>query len=123
MPSYGTCRDTGGPFRYGSIIDCFGCTRFQVTGAGTIDGQGWPWYSRFANRTLLAGRPHVLECMDCTDFSILGDGPQSDQMLRIVDSPFWTVHPYATDGVTIRYLNISNDPGTDALGSRVAPNT
>jgi len=61
--------------------------------------------------------------MYCDDFSILGDGPAPDQILTIQDSPFWTVHPYASSNIHIQYLNISNDPGRDAHGGRIAPNT
>ena len=65
-------------------------------------GNGWPWWYRFESVGLDAGRPHLVQPMFTTNFRI--------ESLWLKDSAFWTLHPYACDGVTIRDLRITADP-------------
>merc|ERR1712070_631741 len=52
-----------------------------------------------------AGRPHLFEPMFAKNIRLEGIGGQ----LWFKDSAFWTVHPYACDGVTIRNVKITAD--------------
>lgn len=83
-----------------------GAVQVAVEGAGVkssiVDGNGWPWWGRFVNGGLIAGRPHLVEPMYVTDFRIEG--------VWLKDSPFWTLHPYACTDVVIRDLHITADP-------------
>ena len=72
-----------------------------AAGSSIIDGNGWPWWARFETLGLSAGRPHLVEPMFVTNFRI--------ENVSLKDSPFWTLHPYACDGVLIRGLRITAD--------------
>ena len=81
-------------------------TDVAIEGAGAseskIDGNGWLWWSRFEHLGLAAGRPHLVEPLFVRRFRIEG--------VHLQDSPFWSLHPYACDDVTIRGLHITADP-------------
>jgi polygalacturonase len=82
-----------------------GATDVAIEGAGgqssVVDGQGWPWWWKFEQLGLTAGRPHLVEPMFVTGFRIEG--------IWLKDSPFWTLHPYACDDVVIRNMIITAD--------------
>jgi len=92
--------------RYRALLTTeIGAVRVAVEGAGessVIDGNGWLWWARFESLGLTAGRPHLVEPMYTSDFRI--------EAVWLKDSPFWTLHPYACDGVVIRDLKITADP-------------
>lgn len=112
LPSYGRTRDTRVPeahvhVRHSALISGWGLRETAIEGSGTIDGRayvygrdGRSWYTRPRSY----GRPHLVEPIYSTTFRMEGsaEGP-----LRVRNSAFWTVHPYACDGVLIRGLNIT----------------
>lgn len=118
LPSYGTPRDCccGDEKNYNCSVPpdvrhrallttAEGAQNVAIEGAGTIDGNGWPWWMRFEMYGLDAGRPHLFEPMFAKNIRLEGIGGQ----LWFKDSAFWTVHPYACDGVTIRNIKITAD--------------
>ncbi|WP_277209416.1 glycoside hydrolase family 28 protein [Isoptericola croceus] len=83
-----------------------------ITGLGTIDGGGAPWWDTFRHdRDALAHpRPTLIGLHDCERVTI------RDVTLR--NSPSWTVHPLRCDGVTITNVVIVNppdSPNTDGI--------
>ncbi len=114
----------------------------RIVGEGTIDGCGTAWweYSRFKRMTQNAPetelekrfaslnvgyedqpgggggrqcqflRPPLIQFQNCSNVVLEG--------VTIIDSPFWTVHPLYSDGVTIRNVCIKNPadaPNTDGI--------
>lgn len=82
-----------------------GETDIVIEGCGIIDGCGSAWWHRKDGR-----RPCVLEFSGCTNVNI--------RNIKIVNSPFWTIHPFAStdiqiDGVWIQ--NPSDSPNTDGI--------
>eukprot|EP01052_Picozoa_sp_SAG31_P014862 SAG31_NODE_938_length_10882_cov_18.550032_5_plen_386_part_00 len=125
LPSYGITRDGGVPaadqlVRHQALLSGWNTTGLSIIGEGTINGQGHvlgpdgkSWYTRKKQY----GRPRLVEPMFCTDFKIEG--------VQLQNSAFWTLHPYACDGVVIRNLNITarghpapNSDGIDPDSSR-----
>lgn len=114
----------------------------RITGEGVIDGCGMDWweYSRFKRMTQNAPetelekrfasmnigyedqpgggggrqcqflRPPLVQFQNCSNVLLEG--------VTIINSPFWTVHPLYSDGVTIRNVLIKNPadaPNTDGI--------
>ncbi len=107
LPGYGITRDGSVPpnhnlVRHQALVSGWNISGTTIQGKGIINGQGEVlgrdgknWYTR----TRSYGRPRLVEPMFCSDFTIDG--------LQLQNSAFWTLHPYACDGVTIRGLNIT----------------
>lgn len=89
-----------------------GETDVAITGFGTIDGGGAPWWDTFRHdRAALAHpRPTLVGLHDCTRVTV--------RDVRLTHSPSWTVHPLRCDGVTISNVVIVNppdSPNTDGI--------
>lgn len=127
LPGYGITRDTPVPanhlgVRHQALISGWNITATSIQGEGVINGQGQvigpdntSWYSRRPHQEY--GRPRLIEPLFCSDFRIEG--------VQLQNSAFWTLHPYACDGVVIRGLNITarghpapNSDGIDPDSSR-----
>ncbi|KAG6384368.1 hypothetical protein SASPL_155846 [Salvia splendens] len=111
LPSYGFGRERAGP-RYGSLIHGQNLTDVVITGHnGTINGQGQTWWTKYRKNLLNYTRGPLLQLMWSRDIHI------SDVTLR--DSPFWTLHPYDCQNVTISNVTIlaplSGAPNTDGI--------
>lgn len=111
LPSYGFGRERAGP-RYGSLIHGQNLTDVVITGHnGTINGQGQTWWTKYQKKLLNYTRGPLVQLMWSRDIQI------SDVTLR--DSPFWTLHPYDCENVTIRNVTIlaplSGAPNTDGI--------
>ena len=103
-----------------------------ITGEGTIDGQGSPWWEMRRNARASVARlrhmgeegvpveqrrfgtaadglrPTLIEFWQCRAVTIEG--------VTIQQSPFWTVHPVYCSDVTLRNLTIRGDgPNTDGI--------
>lgn len=120
LPSYGISRDINSCCRYAAIISCFNCSDFRLTGNGILDGRGQTWWNRFRDGDLKYSRPHLFEVYGSRNIFVGGAG---SGFLTFRNSPFWTTHLYASQGIHIRQLNISNPTGLDSKGERAAPNT
>jgi polygalacturonase len=140
MPSYGQGRDHIGP-RRAALIGGGHLTDVVVTAAddawGTIDGNGYPWWGCHCKKAmhgldekqkqLLGGcagrytpcagsasetvtRGHLIEFMHSSHIEI------SNLFLR--NSPFWTVHPFDCQHVTVKNIDIwapEFSPNTDGV--------
>ena len=114
-----------------------------ITGEGTIDGSGKPWWDIVSDRRQRGIREPQSELEK--KFAQLnpdyrsqpgGGGGRDYQFMRppliqikssrnvviegvnIINSPFWTIHPLFSDGVVIKNVNIKNPyeaPNTDGI--------
>jgi polygalacturonase len=115
LPSYGEGKK-GGPGRRMSLVHGQGLEDVVVTGAnGTIDGSGAAWWF---NKTSGDTPPHLVELMFSAHVELSN--------LTLVNSPFWTVHPYVVDYFLARHLwifnptSVSNTDGIDPDSTRHA---
>lgn len=111
LPSYGYGRECPGP-RYGSLIHGQKLKDVVITGHnGTINGQGKKWWIKYRKKLLNHTRGPLVQLLWSRDIQI------SDITLR--DSPFWTLHPYDCQNITIRNITIlaplSDAPNTDGI--------
>lgn len=111
LPSYGYGREGAGP-RFGSLIHGQNLIDVVITGHnGTINGQGQTWWKKYQKKVLNNTRGPLVQFMWSRDIQI------SDVTLR--DSPFWTLHPYDCQNVTIKNVTIlaplSGAPNTDGI--------
>lgn len=125
-------------YTYSPFIYAEDCESIALTGPGTIDGQGekhWlPWRtSQRPAQSLLRDmgrdgipveqrlfigerrlRPHFVQFNRCK--RVLVDGP------RLIDSPFWMVHPLYCEDVIVRNIRCKSDhvnsDGVDPDSSR-----
>lgn len=110
LPSYGHDTsyeglDAGGGLpvhhlRRHPLIWSVNATNVTICGSGIIDGSGSFWLEKYHNRTLRAGRPHLMEIMHGNDITIAGPG------LTLLNSGFWTLHPVYCNNVHIHDINI-----------------
>lgn len=78
-----------------------------ISGPGTIDGRGAPWWELKRTGRLERARPTLIGLNGCRRVTI--------RDVRLVNSPAWTVHPVLCTDVAIRGVRIANPPD--------APNT
>ncbi|KAG6496415.1 probable polygalacturonase [Zingiber officinale] len=111
LPSYGYGREHNGP-RYGSLIHGQNLNDVIITGHnGTINGQGHSWWTKYKKKLLNYTRGPLVQLMRSNDIVI------SNITLR--DSPFWTLHPYDCNNVTVSNVTIlapvTGAPNTDGI--------
>lgn len=117
-------------FNYSPLIYARHAKHIAVTGRGVIDGRGserfatWKPLQKEDQRCLRAQgaaeaplyerlygaghylRPALLELVACSDVLIEG--------MRLIDAPFWTIHPVACSNVTVRGVTVeSMNPNND----------
>lgn len=115
---------------YASLFTGTNLENVAITGHGTLDGQGEPWWREFrklqelrkklglserepenpSGATLKWGRPRMINLNDCKNVTISG--------LRIINSPSWAIHPVRCDTVSIDGLTITapaDSPNTDGI--------
>jgi len=80
------------------INSCKGCT---LTGAGTIDGAGTPWYIAFDQGKLLYDRPILIDVNYSTKFTLTN--------LNILNAPKFNVYLGRVTGAEIAYVNIKDE--------------
>ncbi len=101
----GVSRETHAPLIGGDDL-----THIAILGRGTIDGRGAYWWDLHRRRTLDHPRPRLISFSRCTNVLIEG--------ITCINSPSWTIHPYACDNVTIDKVTIVNpadSPNTDGI--------
>lgn len=117
LATYGNSRD--GPYlQYQPFIYASHAFSIRIVGIGTIDGNGQPWWDAFQNdRSILkAGRPNLIQLIDCHQVEISG--------VTLIDSPFWCLHPVLCTDVHIHHIKIRshmyapNSDGIDPDSSR-----
>jgi len=105
--------------RASSLITGQDLKNVAVTGRGTLDGQGNPWWEALRKdknakegqpKILTYGRPKVINLYRCSNVRI--------EDVTIVDSPSWTVHLVGCDNVVVDGISIINPedgPNTDGV--------
>lgn len=83
-----------------------------VTGHnGTINGQGQTWWKKYRQKRLNHTRGPLVQIMWSSDIVISN--------ITLLDSPFWTLHPYDCKNVTIKNVTILapifKAPNTDGI--------
>lgn len=111
LPSYGIGREHIGP-RYGSLIHGQNLKDIVITGHnGTINGQGQSWWKKYRQKQLNYTRGPLMQIMWSSDIVITN--------ITFRDSPFWTIHPYDCQNITIRNVTILapvfEAPNTDGI--------
>lgn len=112
MPSYGGSRDVG-RLRHHPLVWAVGAAGVRITGGGVIDGSGPYWWGLFKqnhSRGLTAGRPHLVEFLNCTDVEVGG--------VTLRNSGFWTLHPLYSRGVWVHDVTVRapwGSPNTDGI--------
>jgi polygalacturonase len=95
-----------------------GLYHVAITGHGTFDGQGAPWWATMDPAELgnarpnrpIRRRPDMLQIKDCTDVRVDG--------VTFTNAPFWHVHLLYSTNVEVancRIFSPVNSPNTDAL--------
>jgi len=99
LPSVGRDYDTNGPCRRHPFVFAVGGSNISISGAGTIDGAGYYWWSK-ASRDLDpgVGRPHLMELQNVSGVSVTG--------VTLLNSAFWTFHPTYCRDVHIHHMQI-----------------
>lgn len=96
LPSYARGRDFPGP-RYTSLLHAYNLSGVRVTSnssaPGVIDGNGAAWWACIVNGTLKVTPGHLFESLYSTGIVI------DNTVWR--DSPFWTIHPFASRNIHI----------------------
>jgi polygalacturonase len=91
-----------------------------ISGRGVIDGQGQVWWDRALRRDPLVklhGRPRLIRLIRSKNLLIEG--------LTLQNSPFWTVDPIFSEGITITGLTILNPwnaPNADGINLEACRN-
>lgn len=95
-----------------------GAEGVAITGHGTIDGGGQPWWDAARSGAAgLAPRPTLIGLHECTAVTI--------RDVRLRNSPSWTVHPLLCSDVTITgvgILNPADSPNTDGINPESSRN-
>ncbi len=112
-------------YYYAALINAYFVKGFEITGEGTIDGNGYNYWMDFWNNrdravaakrswtNLEAHRPRLVFLWGCNDLKISG--------VNLQNSPFWTTHLYMCDDVLIENCRITaprgevRAPSSDAL--------
>ena len=79
--------------RYAPLVGAFNQTNLTITGGGTIDGAGAWWWDHRSGMQIEP--PRLVEFQFVEDLVV--------RNIHLTNSPFWTVHPYAS-----RRLHFSN---------------
>lgn len=95
---------------YAPFISGKGLKNIAITGRGTIDGQGAPWWKAYREKTLAHPRPRLIGFADCDNLLIEG--------VTLTNSPAWTINPVRCHNVNVRGVTIINppdSPNTDGI--------
>jgi polygalacturonase len=95
---------------YAPLMAGNGLKNITITGRGTIDGQGEPWWRAHNEKTLAYPRPRLIGFADCQNVLIEG--------VTLTNSPAWTINPVRCENVNVRGVTIINppdSPNTDGI--------
>ncbi len=114
LPSVGHDYDTNSQCRRMPFVFAVGGSNITITGSGVIDAAGRYWWQNYHNHSIdpRVGRPHLMEIQSVTGLEITG--------VTLLDSGFWTLHPYNCKDVWIHDMTIQA-PDYKAVGGG-APN-
>jgi polygalacturonase len=94
-----------------ALVNAEGLTHVRITGEGTLDGNGRPFWQAFWQRraenpkctNLEVERPRLVYLADCRDVAVSG--------IRLQDSGFWNLHLYRCRDVMIDGISITAPHG------------
>lgn len=111
LPSYGIGRDVPTNYTYKPCIFGSAISNVEIRGKGVVDGSGEMWWAKHFAKRLNVSRPPLVEIAFSDDIRIGGG-------LTFKDSPFWTLHPYASTNIQIDSVFVRNpsvSPNTDGV--------
>ncbi|MFM7243313.1 MAG: glycoside hydrolase family 28 protein [Planctomycetaceae bacterium] len=94
-----------------ALVNADGLTGVRITGAGSLDGNGRPFWAAFWRRraenpkctNLEVERPRLMFLSGCSDVRVEG--------IRLQDSGFWNLHAYRCRDVSLEGLTITAPHG------------
>jgi polygalacturonase len=92
------------------LIGGTGLRNVAVTGRGTVDGAGAPWWKWHRELTLAHPRPRLISFAESKNVLISG--------VTLMNSPAWTINPVRCENVTVHgvtILNPADSPNTDGI--------
>ncbi|HEV8469647.1 MAG TPA: glycoside hydrolase family 28 protein [Candidatus Limnocylindria bacterium] len=92
------------------LIGGQGLRNVAITGRGTIDGRGAPWWAKHRQKTLELPRPRLISFADSSNVLVEG--------ITATNSPAWTINPVRCENVTVTNVTIFNpadSPNTDGI--------
>jgi alpha-L-rhamnosidase len=101
-----------------ALVNAIEIDNLQISGEGTLDGSGTPFYAAFrtgvaerrGTKNLDVPRPRLIFIQKSKNISVKG--------IHLLNSGFWNLHVYNCDGVTIDGLDIrapQGSPSTDGI--------
>lgn len=96
--------------RYVDSITASGAHDIEISGKGTIDGQGQVWWTAFRADSKMTHRPYMIKFTDCTRVFITG--------VTLQNSPMFHLVPQNCTDVMIQNIRIhspSDAPNTDGI--------
>ena len=96
--------------RYQDSITANGATDVEISGPGTIDGQGQAWWQTFRTNPAMTHRPYLIKFTDCTRVFV--------HDVHLQNSPMFHLVPQNCTDVTIRGISIkspADTPNTDGI--------
>ncbi len=106
MLAYGTYPLANGATSYANFIEGNNLSNVEISGGGTIDGNGSPWWTAYNNGTLTVTRPQMIAINDSDIVLIEGITLQNPPNTHISIQN-------ACNDVTVQNITI-NTPGTNA---------
>lgn len=96
--------------RYQDAITASDAHDLQITGEGTIDGQGEAWWDAFRADPMMTHRPYMIKLFNCTNVTVTGVTLRHSPMFHLVTQNCTDVK---IAGVTIQ--SPENAPNTDGI--------
>jgi len=96
--------------RYQDTVTVSDAQDVEISGPGTIDGQGAPWWTAFRANPAMTHRPYLIKISNCTRVLVTG--------LTLKNSPMFHLVPQNCTDVTIHDVHIfapPNSPNTDGI--------
>jgi len=96
--------------RYVDSITASGTHDIEISGEGTIDGQGRVWWAAFRSNSAMTHRPYLIKLSDCTRLLVTG--------VTLRNSPMFHLVPQNCTDVTVQGIHIhspSDAPNTDGI--------
>ena len=84
--------------RYQDCITAYNAHDLEISGEGTIDGQGGAWWAAFRANRAMTHRPYLIKLSDCTRVWIHG--------VTLCNSPMFHLVPQNCTDVTIQDITI-----------------
>ena len=85
--------------KYRDVMNFAGCSNLHIGGAGTVDGQGLPWWNKWVlGKTDGKHRPHLIVLDKCTDCLV--------ESIRMINSPNFHLLLADVARVEVRFVHV-----------------